>query len=75
MKAKEKITAAFLHTKEGNWIAWVEEISGINTQGKTLEEAKENLLDAMSLMFECQREITQKNFDERGIIKEEITFV
>jgi predicted RNase H-like HicB family nuclease len=30
----------------------MQEIQGINTQGETLEEAKENLVDAVNLMFD-----------------------
>jgi predicted RNase H-like HicB family nuclease len=30
----------------------VQEISGINTQGETIEEARENLADAVNLVFE-----------------------
>ena len=31
------------------WAAWVEELPGANTQGRTLEEARENLKEAVSL--------------------------
>jgi len=37
-----KLTAVFKKVPEG-YIGWVEELPGANTQGKTLEEARENL--------------------------------
>lgn len=36
-----------IYKKHGKWVsAWVEEIPGVNTQGRTLKEAKENLIEA-----------------------------
>ena len=47
-----ELTAVFAPCEEGGYIAYVEEISGINSQGETLEEAKENLADAVNMVFE-----------------------
>ena len=47
-----ELTAVFEPYEEGGYIAYVEEISGINSQGETLEEAKENLADAVNMVFE-----------------------
>ena len=47
-----ELTAVFQPCQEGGYIAYVEEISGINSQGETLEEAKENLADAVNMVFE-----------------------
>ncbi len=45
-----------VYKKSGKWyLAWVEEISGVNTQGKTLKEAKENLREALTLIIETNR--------------------
>jgi len=42
--------------KKGRWyIAWVEEIPGVNTQGKTLAEARRNLKEALHLILEENR--------------------
>ena len=35
-----EMTAVFEPCDEGGFLAYVQEISGINTQGETLEEAK-----------------------------------
>ena len=46
------MTAIFEPCDEGGYIAYIEEIPGINTRGETIDEAKENLLDAINLVFE-----------------------
>jgi predicted RNase H-like HicB family nuclease len=38
----------------------VEEIPGVNTQGATLEEARENLRDALRMVLEANRELSEK---------------
>lgn len=52
--------------KVGTWYAaWVEEVPGVNTQGKTLAEAKENLKEALSLILETNQ-LLSKNRGGRG---------
>ena len=46
------LTAVYEPCEEGGYIAYIDEIQGINSQGETLEEAKENLVDAINLLFE-----------------------
>ena len=50
-----QLTAVYEPCEEGGYIAYIEEIEGVNSQGETLEEAKENLADAINLMFEENR--------------------
>jgi len=54
------MTAVFEPCEEGGFIAYVQEISGINTQGETLEEAKANLAEAVNLVFEEMRATSRK---------------
>lgn len=54
------MTAVFEPCKEGGFIAYIQEIQGINAQGETIEEAKENLADAVNLMFEEMRAEVKK---------------
>ena len=51
MTKKRKYQAHFLHRGKW-WIAWTEDVPGALTQGRTLEEARENLKDAIELMLE-----------------------
>ncbi len=46
-----KYSANFLR-REKWWVAWSDDVPGALTQGKTLEEARENLIDAIKLMLE-----------------------
>jgi len=42
--------------KDGEWwIGWVEEVPGVNSQGKTREELLENLRDALEEALEMNR--------------------
>ena len=51
MQPKRKYHAHFLHRGKW-WVAWTDDIPGALTQGSTLEEARENLKDAIALMLE-----------------------
>ena len=53
-----KLTAVFEPAKEGGYTCFVEEIPAAISQGETLEEAKANLMDALQLVLESQRELT-----------------
>ena len=75
MKNDIKITAVFEEAEEGGYIAYIEEIPGVNTQGETLEEAKENLYDALELVLEVNREISQKESLNKNVIKESFSLV
>jgi predicted RNase H-like HicB family nuclease len=63
-------TAVFQPAAEGGYIAFVEELPGANTQGETLEEARENLREAVELILEANRELALHNVDERSVIRE-----
>lgn len=50
-----------VYRKSGKWwAAYVEELPGVNTQGKTLERARENLLDALAMVLEANRELARR---------------
>ncbi|MCD4680302.1 MAG: type II toxin-antitoxin system HicB family antitoxin [Bacteroidales bacterium] len=56
-----EMTAVFEACEEGGYIAYIEEIPGINSQGETIDEAKVNLTEAINLMFEERRSGRTKN--------------
>ncbi|MBV8376544.1 MAG: type II toxin-antitoxin system HicB family antitoxin [Verrucomicrobia bacterium] len=57
-----QLTAAY--KKAGDWwAAWVEEIPGVNTQGGSLDEARENLKDALRMVLEVNRELSEKELE------------
>ncbi len=44
--------------KRGRWyVAWVEEVPGVNTQGRTLAEVRRNLKQALRDILEINRKI------------------
>lgn len=55
-------------------MAWVEEVPGANTQGRTLKEARENLREALELVLEVNRAVSRKEQKDKqsSFIKEPI---
>ncbi len=48
--------------KRGHWyVAYVEEIPGVNTQGRTLAEARRNLREALQLILETNRQLASEH--------------
>lgn len=63
-----------IYKKHGKWyLGWVEEIPGVNTQGKTLKEVKENLKEALLLILETNKIITKKETPKGKVIIEPIS--
>jgi len=46
---------AVIQQADGWWIGWVEEVPGVNSQGKTREELLDNLRDALDEALEMNR--------------------
>ncbi|MDD5738883.1 MAG: type II toxin-antitoxin system HicB family antitoxin [Candidatus Pacebacteria bacterium] len=68
-----KLTAVY--KKSGKWyLGWIEEIPGVNTQGKTLQETKENLKEALLLVLETNRMLSQKALMGQKVIREALSF-
>jgi predicted RNase H-like HicB family nuclease len=74
MKTKMKLTAVFEEAEEGGYVAFIEELPGVNTQGDTLEESKTNLLEALELVLQTQRDLSEKEMGNRRFIKEQLEF-
>jgi len=66
------LTAVFLEVPEG-FVAFVEELPGANTQGDTLEEARENLREAVELVLEANRELSERTLAGRTATREPFT--
>lgn len=66
---KNTLTAVFEKVPEG-YIGYVEELPGANAQGKTLEEVKENLKEAMELVLEANRQLIEEELIGKELIKE-----
>ena len=68
---KETLTAIFEKSPQG-YIGYVEELPGVNTQGTTLEETKKNLIEAIQLVLEANRQLTEEAISGKEIIKESL---
>ena len=66
-----KFTAVY--KKSGKWYAgWIEEIPGVNTQGKTLAETKVNLKEALLLILETNRLLSKKSEGRSSVTRESL---
>jgi predicted RNase H-like HicB family nuclease len=48
----------------------VEELPGAHTQGRTLEEARENLKEATRLIIEANRDLARQESEGASVIRE-----
>jgi len=62
-------TAVFKKVPEG-YIGFVEELPGANTQGATLEEARENLREAVALVLEANRALAREEAGGDEVLRE-----
>ena len=67
-----KLTAVFRKFPEG-YAAFVEELPGANTQGTTLEEARANLVEAVQMVLEANRELAEESLRGEEVIREPLT--
>jgi predicted RNase H-like HicB family nuclease len=60
------LTLNAVHLKvPGGYVGSVEELPGANTQGETLEEARENLKEAAGLIIEANRALVDEAAGEK----------
>lgn len=67
-----KLTAVFEQAGEW-WLGYVEELPGANTQGATLDEARENLREAVQLIIEVNRALLEEQLAGHNVIREPLT--
>ena len=67
---KLKLTAVFEPAPEGGYTCHFEEWPEVFSEGETVEEAKSNLLDALTQVMEYHREEARKN-PIPGTVREE----
>ena len=66
-----------VYEEDGDWImAYLEEIPGVNTQGRTREEARASLRDALNEFLEGNRELAKQDMSGKvGIVEEPFALV
>ncbi len=62
-----------IYKKSGKWyLGWIEEIPGVNTQGKTLRETRDNLREAFALILDVNRKFAKRGLPKGKILREPI---
>jgi predicted RNase H-like HicB family nuclease len=56
----------------GGFVAYTEELPGAISEGDTLEEARDNLRDAIELLLEANRELAGKRSPGKKVTREKI---
>ena len=69
-----KLTAIYEKAEEGGYIGYIAELPGANTQGETLDEVRENLLEAVQMILDANREESDKRVaNSQGVTRESLT--
>ncbi len=54
------------------WIGYVEELPGANSQGRTIEEVRRNLREAVELILAANKKLARRASRGRHVIREEL---
>jgi predicted RNase H-like HicB family nuclease len=66
-----QLTKVFKKVPEG-YIGFVEELPGANTQAETIEEVRGNLEEAIELVLEANRSLSEEQLQGQEVIRESI---
>ena len=67
-----KFTAVIEQGESGWFVGQIEEVPAAISQGETIEALKANLLDALRLILDTNKEITEKEYSGKHVIIEEL---
>jgi predicted RNase H-like HicB family nuclease len=67
--AQMRLTAVYMKVPEG-YVAFVEELPGANTQAGTLEEARASLEEAVTMVLDANRELSEQSLKGADVIRE-----
>ncbi len=65
------LTAIFMRVPEG-YVAFIQELPGTNTQGATLDEARGNLQEAVALVLNANRAMSEESLEGASVIRENL---
>jgi predicted RNase H-like HicB family nuclease len=69
MEFPMQLTAVYRKVPEG-YVAFVEELPGANTQGASLEEARANLVEAVDMVLDANRTLSEESIEGQDVIRE-----
>lgn len=67
-----EFTAIFQEAPEGGYVAFIQELPGANTQGETLDEARENLREAAGMVLAANRALAEEELGAGKVIRERL---
>lgn len=70
-----KLTALIEKSEDGWFVGQLEEFPEVLLQGKTVSEVKTNLLDALNVLVDANREIVASNNKDKKVIREQLDVV
>lgn len=68
-------TAIIEKSDDGWYVGQIEEFPAAISQGKTINELKENLIDAFSLLMETNKEDMEKEYTDKSVIRENLILI
>ncbi len=70
-----ELTMLIQKDEESDWyVGQLEEFPAAISQGKTIEELKANLIDALKLLLETQKESLRKTYGTENVITHTLEF-
>ena len=69
------LTAIIEKSEDGWYVGQIEEFPTAISQGKTIDELKANLIDALMLLLETNKESTEKEYVDKNVIREDLLLV
>lgn len=63
-------TAVYFKARDG-YVGFVEELPGVNSQGRTIEEARANLQRLAAVVFEAERAQSAELLAGKEVVREE----
>ena len=70
MKTEFAFTAVYLKAREG-YVGFVEELPGVNSEGRTLAEARANLTRLAAVVFDEERAQAEELIAGKEVVREE----
>ena len=66
-------TAVYLKAKHG-YVAFIEELPGVNSHGQTIEEARANLRSLATVIFDLERVQSKELLAGKDVVREVFAF-
>ena len=69
MEPRIALTAVYLKSKDG-YVGFVEEIPSVSSRGRTIEEARSNLVRLTGVVFEDERALSAELLAGKDVVRE-----